>query len=100
MNEWPSYYSLLLGYLILINAVTFIIYALDKLFAVSATRRVSEKILLGLALCGGSLGSLAAITLFRHKTRKHSFLIWFILIALLHVLAIFYFFEHMWMKVG
>ena len=45
----------------------------DKRLAVRERYRISEKTLILLALFGGSIGSLAAMHLFHHKTRKKKF---------------------------
>ena len=63
----------LIWYLILINIITWIVYGLDKWKARRGKWRVPEKTLLLLALAGGSIGALAAMTMFRHKTQKAKF---------------------------
>lgn len=68
-----------------INVLTFLVYGFDKWMARVQTRRIPEKVLLGLALIGGSLGALCGVYFFRHKTRKSSFLLGLVLIVLLHV---------------
>lgn len=71
-----------------INAATFLVYGIDKSRAARGARRVPERVLLGLALAGGSLGAVFAMTTFRHKTRKLAFLIPFALIAIVQVAAL------------
>lgn len=70
-EQWP----LPAAWLAAINAVTFALYALDKRRAGSEGRRMSERVLLGLALLGGSPGAAAAMLWTRHKTRKTAFLV-------------------------
>ena len=70
----PSFATLFGGYLLLINFITFFLYGLDKGYAGSGHRRLSERFLLGLILIGGSVGALLGMRFFRHKTRKFSFL--------------------------
>lgn len=67
-------------YLLTINALTFAVFAEDKRRARDCARRVPERVLLQLALIGGSGGAVAAQQLLRHKTRKAPFrtLLWLI----------------------
>lgn len=55
---------------ILINLITFAAYGADKYFAIRQKRRISEKSLLVMAILGGSVGAIAAMRVFRHKTQK------------------------------
>ena len=76
-------------YIIVINIITFIIYGLDKLFAIKNTRRISEFTLLLLSIIGGSIGGIIAMYLFHHKTRKIKFIIFNIIgIILLIILLV------------
>ncbi|MFC3816929.1 DUF1294 domain-containing protein [Lysobacter sp. GCM10012299] len=61
------------AWLLAFNAVTVLVYGYDKAIAGGRRRRVPERTLLGLALCGGTPGALLAMWLFRHKTAKRSF---------------------------
>lgn len=65
-----DYHKALVIYLILINAVTFAVYAFDKLRAVRGGFRIRISTLLLLALIGGSLGALIGMYVLRHKTKK------------------------------
>lgn len=69
----PQDGSILLFYLVAINVVTFLLYGIDKWKAKRSARRISEKTLLSLALLGGSIGALAGMHYFRHKTRHWYF---------------------------
>ncbi|NMB44445.1 MAG: DUF1294 domain-containing protein [Clostridiales bacterium] len=60
-------------YLIIINIVTFILFALDKVKAINGKWRISEFTLLLFSFVGGSLGSLFAMNILRHKVRKIKF---------------------------
>ena len=60
-------------YLTLINALGFLVMLADKKKAKKNRWRIPEKTLLGIAALGGSLGSLLAMKLFRHKTRHAAF---------------------------
>lgn len=68
-------------YLITLSLVTFLFYGYDKSQAVSHKGRIPEAVLHGLALAGGTPGALAGQLVFRHKTRKLSFRVVFIIIA-------------------
>jgi uncharacterized membrane protein YsdA (DUF1294 family) len=58
----------------LINILTFFYYGFDKMRSqIDSARRVSEKTLWLIALIGGSIGALAGMHFFRHKTKKTSF---------------------------
>ena len=65
----------LMYYLIVINIAAWLMYGLDKWKAKSGAWRISERALLLVALAGGSVGALAGMMLFRHKTRKAKFVI-------------------------
>ena len=67
--------SILIWYLSVINFTTWAAYGLDKGRAKSGKWRIPERTLLLLALIGGSLGALAGMIMFRHKTRKAKFFI-------------------------
>jgi uncharacterized membrane protein YsdA (DUF1294 family) len=62
-------------YMIIINIISFIIYAIDKRLAIKKKTRVPEVILLFLSIIGGSLGSLIAMYLVHHKTKKWYFVL-------------------------
>ena len=65
--------KIILIYLAAVNLAAFIVYGWDKRLAVRERYRISEKTLILLALFGGSIGSLAAMHFFHHKTRKKKF---------------------------
>ena len=75
------------AWLLAFNAVTVLVYGYDKAIAGGKRRRVPERILLGLALCGGTPGALLAMWLFRHKTAKRSFRNAFVLVVVVQVVA-------------
>ena len=61
--------------LLIINAAAFLLMLADKHFARRKLWRIPENIFLLFALLGGSVGILAAMYPFRHKTRKPKFYI-------------------------
>jgi uncharacterized membrane protein YsdA (DUF1294 family) len=77
-------------WLIATNVTTFAFYGLDKSFARRRLRtRIPELTLQILALVGGTIGALAGMEIFRHKTVKGSFrIIFFLIVALQIVLAL------------
>ena len=77
-------------YLLVVTAVTFAVYGWDKLCAKRGVWRVPEKILLLLALLGGSVGALAAMAIFRHKTRHLKFRYGVPLILILQIAGLIY----------
>ena len=60
--------KLLLYYLLIINAAGFLLMLVDKWKAKKNRWRIRESTLLLVAALGGSVGSLAGMYLFRHKT--------------------------------
>ena len=72
-------------YLILINATGLLIMMIDKKKARRGSWRIPERTLLSVALLGGSIGALAGMYLFRHKTKHPKFSIGIPLILLLQV---------------
>lgn len=65
----------LLIYLAIVNAAGFLLMFIDKQKARKRKWRIPESTLLGVALIGGSLGSLIGMYTFRHKT-LHSKFVW------------------------
>lgn len=65
--------KLLLYYLLIINAAGLLLMLVDKWKAKKNRWRVRESTLLLIAALGGSVGSLAGMYLFRHKTRHLKF---------------------------
>ena len=60
--------KLLYSYLLIINAAGFLLMLVDKWKAKKNRWRIRESTLLIVAALGGSVGSLAGMYLFRHKT--------------------------------
>ena len=60
-------------FLIGINALTFIVYGVDKWRAAHNRWRIPEATLLGLAVIGGSVGALLGMKVWHHKTMHRKF---------------------------
>ena len=69
------YLNILLVYLLLVNAAGFLIMLVDKIKAKRNLWRIPEATLMGVAIIGGSIGAIAGMNLFRHKTRHIKFFI-------------------------
>ena len=65
--------KILLAYLIIINAAAFILMLADKIKAKRGSWRIPEATLMGIAALGGSVGALAGMYTFRHKTKHIKF---------------------------
>ena len=70
MNTLHSY---LAYYLLGINAVTFIVYGIDKYKAKKVKWRIPEATLLLLAVLGGSIGAWMGMKVWHHKTMHKKF---------------------------
>lgn len=81
----------ILIYLIVINLITFIVFAIDKICAIKKKWRYKEVSLLGMCLVGGAIGGFLAMHLFRHKTKKKVFVIGVPLIIVIHLVMILWF---------
>jgi uncharacterized membrane protein YsdA (DUF1294 family) len=81
-------HQLLVAWLAGVSVAAFAYYAYDKLAAARAQFRIPERVLLGLALLGGTPGALLSMLLFHHKTRKGSFVRRFGLVALAQVVLL------------
>lgn len=67
--------QILLAYLVLINAGGFLLMLIDKQKARRGVWRIPEATLMGVAVLGGSIGAIAGMRLFRHKTKHPKFYI-------------------------
>ena len=63
----------LIIYLIVINLISFLVMYIDKRKAKYGRWRIPEQTLFILALIGGSIGAIAGMYTFRHKTKKLRF---------------------------
>ena len=67
--------TLLCLYLLIINALGFLIMLADKEKAKKHLWRIPERTLFAAALVGGSVGALLSMYLFHHKTRHWYFVV-------------------------
>ena len=58
------------AYIIIVNILAFCLYGIDKSAAIKQKQRIPNRVLLLTAAFGGSLGALAGMYTFRHKTKK------------------------------
>ena len=77
-------------WLIIINIITFVVFGIDKKKAIDGKFRISELTLFLLSILGGSLGGLAAMYTFHHKTKKWYFKFGIPLILIAQVLLIIF----------
>ncbi len=75
-------------YLIIINLIAFLAMYIDKRKARYGKWRIPEQSLFFLALIGGSIGAIAGMYAFRHKTKKLRFSIGFPVILILQIILI------------
>ena len=78
----------LIIYLIVINLIAFLVMFLDKRKAKYGKWRIPEQTLFILAVIGGSIGAIAGMYTFRHKTKKLRFSIGFPVILVLQIILI------------
>jgi uncharacterized membrane protein YsdA (DUF1294 family) len=79
------------AFLIFINIISFLVYFYDKFVSIknnttNKTSRISEKMLLTIAFIGGTVGAIVSMFMFRHKIKKLSFMIKFILVISLQII--------------
>jgi uncharacterized membrane protein YsdA (DUF1294 family) len=74
-------------YLLLINALVFLLMLIDKYKAKKNLWRIRESTLLLIAAIGGSIGALAGMYTFRHKTKHLKFTLGIPVILVLQIVA-------------
>jgi len=78
--------------LVIWNVIVMLLYGLDKLKAAKGSWRVSENTLITCAFLAGSVGSLAGMSVFRHKTQKPKFKILVPIALVIHIAIVAFFF--------
>ena len=81
--------TLILLYLLIVNAVAFLLMLVDKRKAQKKLWRIPESTLLLSAAIGGSIGALAGMYTFRHKTRHLKFTLGVPAILVVQMIAVF-----------
>mgnify|MGYP004529513315 FL=1 len=71
----PSFTRIVFIYLVIINLIAFLLMAMDKSRARKHQWRIPEKTLFLSAILGGSIGAIAGMYTFHHKTRHWYFVI-------------------------
>ena len=82
----------ILAYLLIVNAVAFMLMLIDKVKAKKNLWRIKESTLMLWAAIGGSIGALAGMYTFRHKTLHRKFTIGIPAILILQIAAVIYIF--------
>lgn len=76
-------------YLLIVNAIGFVLMLGDKRMAQKKLWRIPEATLMTVAAIGGSIGSLIGMYTFRHKTRHVKFTLGIPAILAVQVAAVF-----------
>ena len=80
----------ILAYLLIVNAAAFLLMLIDKIKAKKNRWRIKESTLMLSAAIGGSIGALAGMYTFRHKTLHRKFTIGIPAILALQIAAVVY----------
>lgn len=65
-----QYMYIILAVVVAVNLLAFLLMGIDKRKARKHRHRIPERVLLGFAICGGGLGILLGMIVFRHKTNN------------------------------
>lgn len=60
-------------YFILVNFIAFLMYGMDKKKAIDGKYRIAERTLVLIGVIGGSIGAMAGMKVFHHKTKHKKF---------------------------
>lgn len=77
--------KIIIYYLLIINSGTFLLFGIDKHLARKNKERIPESTLISLSALGGAAGGLAAMYIFRHKTKKAKFFLVVPMLLVLHI---------------
>lgn len=87
--------KLILIYLLIINALGFVLMLADKRKAQKNLWRIPEKTLFAAAILGGSIGCIAGMYCFRHKTKHWYFVLGMPLILIAQIAGAVYLLSRM-----
>lgn len=76
-------------YIIFINIITFILFAIDKLKAIKEKSRVRNLTLFIVSILGGSVGALLGMHIFHHKTKTWYYIYGIPLILIIQIYTIY-----------
>ena len=88
-----------LAWLAFINLLTFAMFGLDKFRAIRQKSRIRITTLLTLSFCGGSIGGILGMILFRHKIRKSYFAVGLPLILCTQAIVMLYAVNFAWQSI-
>lgn len=80
----------ILIYLLTVNILGFLVMFIDKRKAERRKWRIPEKTLFVIAFIGGSIGTIAGMYTFRHKTQKLKFTLGFPAILIIQIIIAIY----------
>ena len=82
-------------YLIIVNALSFVLMLVDKYKAQNKLWRIPEAVLLTVAAIGGSFGCYVGMKACRHKTKHKKFSIGVPVLMALHILIVWDLMRHL-----
>lgn len=89
LNIYIPALPVVLWYLIAINSFTFLLFGVDKYYALKNRSRLEEKSFHFFAIAGGFLGLTLGMAIFRHKIHSKGFIAIELLISLIWLLSIY-----------
>ena len=78
------------AYVLAVNLLSFCLMGIDKRKAIKGAFRIPEATLFVIALIGGSIGSIAGMYTFRHKTRHTSFVYGMPAVLILQIILVIF----------
>ncbi len=85
--------DILLTLILFFNSISFIIFGIDKLLAIKAKRRISERILIFFSSFA-PFGSIMGMVIFNHKTSKIKFRFFVPMSVSIHCFVFYYIFSN------